>query len=122
MQALGHRERLVQADHFDERTRQFLDLKIEGIREAPVGVCVCCDRGDINDEVLGRHTIRDTDLYSTCLAIENLWLAARAEGVGVGWVSFYPEPDLQALPQLPEQVLPIPRPLLRYPHHRPAPP
>lgn len=120
MQALAQRERLVQADHFDVRTRQFLDLKIEGIREAPVSVCVCCDRGDINDEVLGRHTIRDTDLYSTCLAIENLWLAARAEGVGVGWVSFYREPDLQALLGLPEQVVPIAWLCLGYPDERPA--
>jgi nicotinate-nucleotide--dimethylbenzimidazole phosphoribosyltransferase len=120
MQALAQRERLVQADHFDARTRQFLDLKIEGIREAPVSVCVCCDRGDINDEVLGRHTIRDTDLYSTCLAIENLWLAARAEGVGVGWVSFYREPDLQALLGLPEQVVPVAWLCLGYPDERPA--
>ncbi len=120
MQALAQRERLVQADHFDARTRQFLDLKIEGIREAPVSVCVCCDRGDIVDEVLGRHTIRDTDLYSTCLAIENLWLAARAEGVGVGWVSFYREPDLQALLGLPEHVVPVAWLCLGYPDERPT--
>jgi nicotinate-nucleotide--dimethylbenzimidazole phosphoribosyltransferase len=120
MQALAQRERLVQADHFDVRARQFLDLKIEGIRDAPVSVCVCCDRGDDDDEVLGRHTIRDTDLYSTCLAIENLWLAARAEGVGVGWVSFYREPDLQALLQLPEQVVPVAWLCLGYPDERPA--
>jgi len=120
MQALAQRERLVQADHFDARTRQFLDLKIEGIRDAPVSVCVCCDRGHHDDEVLGRHTIRDTDLYSTCLAIENLWLAARAEGVGVGWVSFYREPDLQALLELPEQVVPVAWLCLGYPDERPA--
>jgi nicotinate-nucleotide--dimethylbenzimidazole phosphoribosyltransferase len=84
MQAIAARERLIQAEHLAERTRQYLDLKIEGIREAPVSLCVCCDRGREDREVLGRHTIRDTDLYSTCLAIENLWLAARSEGVGVG--------------------------------------
>ena len=120
MQALAQRERLVQADHFDARTCQFLDLKIEGIREAPVSVCVCCDRGGINDEVFGRHTIRDTDLYSICLAIENLWLAARAEGVGVGWVSFYREPDLQVLLGLPEQVVFVAWLCLGYPDERPA--
>ncbi len=120
MQALAHRERLVQADHFDARTRQFLDLKIEGIREAPVSICVCCDRGNINDEVLGRHTIRDTDLYSTCLAIENLWLAARAEGVGVGWVSFYREADLQTLLNLPAHVVPVAWLCLGYPDERPT--
>jgi nicotinate-nucleotide--dimethylbenzimidazole phosphoribosyltransferase len=120
MQALAQRERLVQADHFTERTRAFLDLKIEGIRDAPVSICVCCDRGSEEDEVLGRHTIRDTDLYSTCLAIENLWLAARAEGVGVGWVSFYREPDLQALLGLPDQVVPVAWLCLGYPDERPA--
>jgi nicotinate-nucleotide--dimethylbenzimidazole phosphoribosyltransferase len=94
MQAFAARERLVQAKHFDERARQYLDLKIEGIREAPLSICVCCDRGSDEREVLGRHTIRDTDLYSTGLAIENLWLAARADGVGIGWVSFYQPDDL----------------------------
>ena len=119
MQAIAARERLVQAERFDERARQYLDLKIEGIREAPVSICVCCDRG-ADDEVLGRHTIRDTDLYSTCLAIENLWLAARAEGVGVGWVSFYRPPDVSRLLKLPPQVLPVAWLRLGYPDERPS--
>jgi nicotinate-nucleotide--dimethylbenzimidazole phosphoribosyltransferase len=120
MQGLTQRERLIQADQFDDRARQFLDLKVEGIRDAPVSICVCCDRGNEAHEVLGRHTIRDTDLYSTCLAIENLWLAARAEGVGVGWVSFYREPDLQMLLGLPDRVLPVAWLCLGYPDERPA--
>lgn len=119
MQAIAARERLIQAEHFDERARQYLDLKIEGIREAPVSICVCCDRG-ADDEVLGRHTIRDTDLYSTCLAIQNLWLAARAEGVGVGWVSFYRPPDVSRLLKLPPQVLPVAWLCLGYPDERPS--
>jgi nicotinate-nucleotide--dimethylbenzimidazole phosphoribosyltransferase len=120
MQVLAARERLVQADHFDERARQYLDLKIEGIREAPVSVCVCCDRGADGDEVLGRHTIRDTDVYSTCLAIENLWLAARAEGVGVGWVSFYRPDAVSSLLGLPPQVIPIAWLCIGYPDERPS--
>jgi hypothetical protein len=119
MQALAARERLVQAEHFDERARQYLDLKIEGIREAPVSVCVCCDRLP-GREVLGRHTIRDTDLYSTCLAIENLWLVARAEGVGVGWVSFYRPDDLRSLLGLPEHVVPVAWLCIGYPDERPS--
>ena len=87
---LAARERLRQADRFDERARAFLDLKIEGVVEAPLGICVCCDHGEPGTEVLGRHTIPDTDVYSTACAIENLWLAARAEGLGVGWVSLLP--------------------------------
>jgi 5,6-dimethylbenzimidazole synthase len=107
MQALAARERLVQGQHFDDRAREYLDLKIEGIREAPLSICVCCDRGSDEREVLGRHTIRDTDLYSSCLAIENLWLAARAEGIGVGWVSFYREDDVRSLLALPAHVVPV---------------
>jgi nicotinate-nucleotide--dimethylbenzimidazole phosphoribosyltransferase len=120
MQALVARERLVQAEHFDERARHFLDLKIEGIRDAPVSVCVCCDRDAGGREVLGRHTIRDTDLYSTCLGIENLWLAARAEGVGVGWVSFYRPEDVRELLGLPEHVVPVAWLCIGYPDERPA--
>jgi nicotinate-nucleotide--dimethylbenzimidazole phosphoribosyltransferase len=120
MQALAARERLVQAEQFDERARQYLDLKIEGIREAPVSICVCCDRGNDEREILGRHTIRDTDLYSTCLAIENLWLAARAEGVGVGWVSFYREDDLRSLLGLPAHVVPVAWLCVGYPDERPT--
>ncbi len=120
MQALAARERLVQAEHFDERTRQYLDLKLEGIREAPLSICVCCDSDSAGREVLGRHTIPDTDIYSTCLAIENLWLAARAEGVGVGWVSYYQPDDVRALLGLPEHVTPVAWLCIGYPDERPT--
>ena len=120
MQALAARERLVQAEYFDERARQYLDLKIEGIREAPISICVCCDPGSRGREVLGRHTIPDTDLYSTCLAIENLWLAARAEGIGVGWVSYYQPDDVRALLGLPEHVVPVAWLCVGYPDERPS--
>ena len=62
MQGLAARERLIQSDHLEERARQYLDLKLEGLREAPVSIVVCCDR-EPGKEVLGRHTIPDTDLY-----------------------------------------------------------
>ena len=117
---LAQRERVRQADRFDERARQFLDQKIEGIVEAPLGVCVCCDHGDPGVEVLGRATIPETDLYSTACAIENLWLAARAEGLGVGWVSFYRKEDLRAVLGIPGRVDPIAYLCLGWPDERPA--
>jgi nicotinate-nucleotide--dimethylbenzimidazole phosphoribosyltransferase len=116
---LAQRERLRQADRFDARARQFLDQKIEGVVEAPLGICVCCDHGDPLAEVLGRGTIPDTDVYSTACAIENLWLAARAEGLGVGWVSYYRPGDLRALLGIPERADPIAYLCLGWPDERP---
>jgi nicotinate-nucleotide--dimethylbenzimidazole phosphoribosyltransferase len=117
---LAQRERLRQADRFDERTRQFLDQKVEGVVEAPLGVCVCCDHGDPHVEVLGRGTIPQTDIYSTACAVQNLWLAARAEGLGVGWVSFYRPEDLRALLGIPARVDPIAYLCLGWPDERPV--
>jgi nicotinate-nucleotide--dimethylbenzimidazole phosphoribosyltransferase len=117
---LAQRERLRQADRFDARAGQFLDQKIEGVVEAPLGVVVCCDHGDPEAEVLGRGTIPETDVYSTACAIENLWLAARAEGVGVGWVSFYRPEDLRALLGIPSRVEPLAYLCLGWPDERPT--
>jgi nicotinate-nucleotide--dimethylbenzimidazole phosphoribosyltransferase len=119
MRALAQRERLRQADRFDSRARQFLDQKIEGVVEAPLGICVCCDHGDPDAEILGRGTIPDTDVYSTACAIENLWLAARAEGLGVGWVSFYRPDELAALLGLPPTATAIAYLCLGWPDERP---
>jgi len=69
------------------RRKQYQDLKLEGILKSPANICVTCDRTRHGPEILGRNTMRSTDLYSTCCAIQNLWLAARVEGLGVGWVS-----------------------------------
>ena len=117
---LAQRERLRQADRFDERARHFLDQKIEGILEAPVGVVVCCDHGDPDAEILGRGTIPETDVYSTACAIQNLWLAARAEGLGVGWVSFYRPDDLRELLGIPARVDPMAYLCVGWPDERPV--
>jgi len=119
IRSLAQRERLRQADRFDERARHFLDQKIEGVVEAPLGVCVCCDHGS-GEEVLGRGTIPETDIYSTACAIENLWLAARAEGLGIGWVSFYRPDDMRALLRLPERVEPVAYLCLGWPDEQPV--
>ncbi|HEX3975809.1 MAG TPA: nicotinate-nucleotide--dimethylbenzimidazole phosphoribosyltransferase [Solirubrobacteraceae bacterium] len=120
VRSLAQRERLRQAERFDVRSRQFLDQKIEGVVEAPVGICVCCDHGDPEAEVLGRGTIPETDVYSTACAIENLWLAARAEGLGVGWVSFYEPGDMRDLLGLPARVDPLAYLCLGWPDERPV--
>jgi nicotinate-nucleotide--dimethylbenzimidazole phosphoribosyltransferase len=120
VRALAQRERLRQADRFNERARHFLDQKIEGVVEAPIGVCVCCDHGPDGAEVLGRGTIPETDVYSTACAIQNLWLAARAEGLGVGWVSFYRPADLRALLGLPDRVEPIAYLCVGWPDEQPV--
>jgi nicotinate-nucleotide--dimethylbenzimidazole phosphoribosyltransferase len=117
---LAQRERLRQSQRFAERATQFLDQKIEGVVEAPLGICVCCDHGRPDEEVLGRGTIPETDVYSTACAIENLWLAARAEGLGVGWVSFYRPEDMRALLGIPARVDPIAYLCLGWPDERPV--
>jgi nicotinate-nucleotide--dimethylbenzimidazole phosphoribosyltransferase len=119
VRGLARTERLRQAERFDERARQFLDQKVEGIVEAPVGVCVCCDPGEPGIEILGRGTIPETDVYSTACAVQNLWLAARAEGLGVGWVSFYRPPDLRALLGIPQRVEPLAYLCVGWPDERP---
>ena len=91
----------------DEKQGQYAQLKLEGITEAPVNLCITCDRTRGGAVVLGRTHDRDTDLYSTACAVQNLWLAARAEGIGVGWVSIIRDTDLRRILQLPDHVVPV---------------
>jgi len=90
-----------------ERGALYRRLKLEGIREAPVNLCVTCDRDRCGPVVLGRTHMPAMDLYSTVCAVQNLWLAARAEGLGVGWVSIlHPERLREAL-GIPAHVEPV---------------
>ena len=91
----------------DERKRLYSAIKLEGIVEAPVNLCITCDRERGGPVILGRTHNRDTDLYSTVCAVQNLWLAARAEGIGVGWVSIFNDADLRAIFDLPDHVVPV---------------
>jgi 5,6-dimethylbenzimidazole synthase len=86
---------------------RFARIKIDGVREATLSIVVTYDPDRGSPAVLGRHAIADAGLYSVCLAIQNLWLAATAEGLGVGWVSFYREPFVQDLLHLPPRVRPV---------------
>ncbi|QII04828.1 5,6-dimethylbenzimidazole synthase [Rhodococcoides fascians A25f] len=96
------------ADKLDaERRKTFDPIRIEGIETSGTGVVVTYDPNRGGRHVLGRDTVDDTGLFSAVLAIENLWLAAIAENVGVGWVSFYDEAYLTELLDIPAPVRPI---------------
>jgi 5,6-dimethylbenzimidazole synthase len=86
---------------------RFSRIKIDGIRESTLSIVVTYDAGRGSPAVLGRHAIADAGLYSVCLAIQNLWLAATAEHLGVGWVSFYREQFLRQLLGIPAGIRPV---------------
>ncbi|MCK4177546.1 5,6-dimethylbenzimidazole synthase [Aciditerrimonas ferrireducens] len=101
-------ERAVFASQLEgPQAERFARIKIDGIRESSLGLVVTYDPARGAPAVLGRHAIADTGLYSTCLAIENLWLACTAEGWGLGWVSFYREAFLRDLLGIPAEVRPV---------------
>ncbi len=120
---LADRGRLAQAAAMDPASaRHLLDLDLEGIREAPLGIVVCCDRRAPALGVLGRATFHDADMWSCACAIENLWLAARAEGLGVGWVTLFRPEDLGDLIAAPEGVATLGWLCVGWPDERPPEP
>ena len=90
-----------------DRQKLYAALKLEGILESALNICVTCDRRRFGPVVLGKTCQPDMDLYSTVCAVQNLWLAARAEGIGVGWVSIIHADHLSAILHLPAQVVPV---------------
>ncbi|WP_314094467.1 5,6-dimethylbenzimidazole synthase [Shinella sp. M31] len=93
------------ADMFSgERQAQYRALKLEGILKAPLSICVTCDPTRGGTVVLGRTHNPRMDVYSTVCAVQNLWLAARAEGVGVGWVSIFHDSDIREILGIPAHV------------------
>lgn len=90
-----------------DRKELYKSLKLEGILEAPLNICVTCHRTRGGPHVLGRNTMLEADLFSTCLAVQNLWLAARSEEIGLGWVSILDPAQLAAILKLPEDVYPL---------------
>jgi nicotinate-nucleotide--dimethylbenzimidazole phosphoribosyltransferase len=117
---LADRERLRQADLLTaERRAMLLDLQLEGIREAPVGVVVACDRRTPAAGVLGRASFADADMWSCACAVQNMWLAARAAGLGLGWVTLFQPADLAGLLRLPAGVATLGWLCLGWPDERP---
>ncbi len=90
-----------------ERQNKYRQLKLQGILDAPVNLCITCDRQRGGKVVLGRTHQPQMDLYSTVCAVQNLWLAARAEDIGVGWVSIISPEKLSGILGLPDHVVPI---------------
>ena len=87
-----------------EQAERYSGLKLEGILEAPQNLCVLCDRASERGHGLGRQTMPETAIYSTVCAIQNLWLASRSEGVGVGWVSILDPAELSNLLRIPDHM------------------
>ncbi|MEW2295294.1 nicotinate-nucleotide--dimethylbenzimidazole phosphoribosyltransferase [Streptomyces sp. NPDC006743] len=105
MHELAMRQRDAYAKSLPKgRAKQFRELKIEAILETPVNIVVTADPTRGGRHTLGRHTQPQMAPYSAALAVENLWLAARAEGLGVGWVSFFDEREMVRALGLPEHL------------------
>lgn len=90
-----------------EKREQYKKFKLEGIMEAPLGVCVTCDRTRTGPVVIGRTENPEMDLYSSVCAVMNFWLAARAENLGVGWVSIISHDVVRTSLGIPEHITPI---------------
>jgi 5,6-dimethylbenzimidazole synthase len=97
----------ARADYEGERQQTYSGMKLEGILEAPQNLCIVCDSESSQGHQLGRRTMPETALYSAVCAVQNLWLAARAEGIGVGWVSILEPSLLRRTLQIPEHITPV---------------
>lgn len=103
---LVEQERILTAKALHEREDEFMKLKVQGILQAAEVLVVVLPPGR-EQHLFGRRTLPEMDLASAACAIQNLWLAARAEGLGMGWVSMYCPKQLMQLMQLPEGSHPI---------------
>ena len=91
----------------EPKRSKYISFKLEGILESPVNLCVTYDPTKFGPFVIGRSSIPEAGLYSVCCAIQNLWLSARTEGIGLGWVSILSNEVLKETLALPEHVVPV---------------
>ena len=91
----------------EPKRSKYLSLRLEGILDSAVNICVTYDPSKFGPFVIGRTSIPETGIYSVCCAIQNLWLAARTEGIGLGWVSILSNDDLKKILDIPDHVVPI---------------
>lgn len=102
------KERMRSSQLVEEPKRtKYLSFKLEGILESAINLCVTYDPVKFGPFVIGRSSIPEAGLYSVCCAVQNLWLAARTEGVGLGWVSILSNETLRKVLELPEHVVPV---------------
>lgn len=104
--ALVDDERLLTAQALGRRAQEFLALKVEGVLDCAELLVVALGDGR-DDHVFGRRTLPQMDLASVSCAIQNLWLAARSEGLGMGWVSLFDPRQLAALLSMPPDAEPV---------------
>ena len=100
------REKSIKLIEESKKTK-YLSFKLEGILESPVNLCVTYDPTKFGPFVIGRSSIPEAGLYSVCCAIQNLWLAARSEGIGLGWVSILSNEVLKEVLELPNHIVPV---------------
>lgn len=106
IQALVEQERQLTAQALGQRQDEFLRLKVEGLGEC--GELLVAALGDQREtHIFGRRTLPEMDLASLACAIQNLWLAARAEGLGMGWVSLFDPVALAGLLEMPPGTKPV---------------
>ena len=91
----------------EPKRSKYLSYKLEGILESSINVCVTYDPTKSGPFVIGRTSIPETGTFSVCCAVQNIWLAARTEGIGVGWVSILSNETLRDVLNIPDHVVPV---------------
>ncbi|MEM3089088.1 MAG: 5,6-dimethylbenzimidazole synthase [Candidatus Nitrosotenuis sp.] len=91
----------------EQKKEKYLSLKLQGIMESDINICITYDPSRFGPFVIGRSSIPETGIYSVCCAVQNLWLAARSEQIGVGWVSILSNEALKQILGLPEHIVPV---------------
>ena len=101
-------EKIRSSEQVDEQKKEkYLSLKLQGIMESDLNICITYDPSRFGPFVIGRSSIPETGIYSVCCAVQNLWLAARSEQIGVGWVSILSNEALKQILGLPEHIVPV---------------
>lgn len=88
----------------DAKGETYRSLKLQGLLDSPLHIVVTCDSFKNGEHVLGRTSVKEVDEYSVCLAVQNIWLTARAEGIGVGWMSIYDPVELPKILGIPDHI------------------